>query len=187
MKRGSTSDRGDETSALTIRTHTPTLVPRRRMGAAEDFGDPATWPFFNRNYRESKRGFRFRYPPGFGIEDVKGEKLWIQRNGTSYLSMDYLDVSIPNWVTPQEEHRTPDDVLKTHFSYYRSHGAADFLPDLATLERIDLAEDIFVYKSLTEYDTEYFGMVGWVGIYVSDLGMFPEEAVLNIIRSIEFK
>lgn len=188
MKRGSTSDRGDETSTLTIRTHTPTLVPRRRMEATEDFGDPATWLFFNRDYREPGRGSRFRYPPGFELtEDDSSLNVWIDRNDKNYLVIGEQEWSIPIWITPQEDYRTPNDQLQAYFSYYRSHGAEDFLPDLATLERIDLGENIFVYKSPENGSTTYIGMVGWGGIEVTDFEIFSEEVVYNIIRSIEFK
>ena len=54
-------------------------------------------------------------------------------------------------------------------------------------ERVDLDIDLILYKVTADKSNYYLGEITGHGVEIVDTRKLPEEVVLDIIRSIEFK
>jgi hypothetical protein len=161
----------------------------------KDFGSPDQWLIFNEDYQSRYRRFRFKHPPTFTVSDRDSALAWLSEDGELLVGIDENPlIGASSNRTAQENHAQ----LERYYSHQKRLNKK--LPELNATKRIDFDENKFVYKftqadekspgqQVAQHDewNHYIGIIAGRGIDIYDLKKLPEDVVLEIIQSIEFK
>lgn len=164
--------------SLTHGTPIPTQIKESKE-TIENFGSPDNWLYFNRDYQNQYRRFRFKYPAVLEVIDIDSGEIQLKKNKEFCLT---IDEAFP--LTEFYKGNTPDEKFKEYY-FYKEHISGNY-PEL-TFERIDLGENAFLYKVILGHSDIYLGEINRYGIEIVDHKKLPEDIVLEIIRSTEFK
>lgn len=152
-----------------------------------DYGQPGQWLTFNQNYQSpNERNFRFKYPSVLEVKDADSGSVWIKKNDYVYLTVEER-ASPSRYYSTKEFDETISEDEKFRAYYFAVESIFKDFPEL-TFERIALRKNDFLYKITSEHTvTTYMGEIDGHGIEIIDLNVLPQDVLLDIIWSIEFR